>query len=152
LHPLTGELYDAEHGPRGGDELNLVLKGRNYGWPVITYGMNYDGTPITDLTAKEGMEQPVTHWTPSLAVCAIDFYVGDEFPGWRHDLFLSSLAAEELRRLELEDGKVVHQEVLFKGIGRVRDVVVGPDGYVYVSLEPGRIARLAPAVGKVETR
>jgi glucose/arabinose dehydrogenase len=151
-HPVTGDLYDAEHGPRGGDELNLVLKGRNYGWPVITYGMNYDGTPITDLTAKEGMEQPVVHWTPSLAVCAIDFYVGDRFPGWRHDLLLSTLAAEELRRLELKDGRVVHQEVLFKGIGRVRDVVAGPDGYVYVSLEPGRVARLVPAVGAVETR
>jgi glucose/arabinose dehydrogenase len=151
-HPLTGELYDAEHGPRGGDELNLVQQGRNYGWPVITYGMNYDGTPITSLTAKEGLEQPVTHWTPSLAVCAIDFYVGDRFPGWRHDLFLSSLAAEELLRLEIEDGEVVHQEVLFKGIGRVRDVVSGPDGYLYVSLEPGRIARLVPAVGAVETR
>ena len=97
-------------------------------------------------------EQPVTHWTPSLAVCAIDFYVGDRFPGWRHDLFVSSLAAEELVRLEIESGKVVHQEVLFKGIGRVRDVVTGPDGYVYVSLEPGRIARLAPAVGAVQTR
>jgi glucose/arabinose dehydrogenase len=151
-HPLTGELYDAEHGPRGGDELNLVRKGCNYGWPVITYGMNYDGTPITSLTAKEGLEQPLTHWTPSLAVCAIDFYVGDRFPGWRHDLFLSSLAAEELLRLEIEGGEVVHQEVLFKGIGRVRDVVVGPDGYLYVSLEPGRIARLVPAVGAVETR
>jgi glucose/arabinose dehydrogenase len=151
-HPVTGDLYDAEHGPRGGDELNLVLPGRNYGWPVITYGMNYDGTPITDLTAKEGMEQPVVHWTPSLAVCAIDFYVGDRFPGWRHDLFLSSLAAEELVRIEIEDRKVVHQEVLFKGIGRVRDVVSGPDGYLYVSLEPGRIARLVPAVGPVETR
>jgi len=151
-HPLTGELYDAEHGPRGGDELNLVRRGRNYGWPVITYGMNYDGTPITNLTAKEGMEQPVVHWTPSLAVCAIDFYVGDRFPGWTHDLFVSSLAAEELLRLELADGKVVHQEVLFKGIGRVRDVVVDPDGYVYVSLEPGRVARLVPAVGAAETR
>ena len=150
-HPLGGDLYDAEHGPRGGDELNLVERGRNYGWPVITYGMNYDGTPITNLTAKEGMEQPVTHWTPSLAVCAIDFYVGDRFPGWRHDLFLSSLAAEELVRLEIQDRKVVHQEVLFKGIGRVRDVVSGPDGYLYVSLEPGRIARIVPAVGRIET-
>jgi glucose/arabinose dehydrogenase len=151
-HPLTGDLYDAEHGPRGGDELNLVLPGRNYGWPVITHGMNYDGTPITNLTAQEGMEQPVVHWTPSLAVCAIDFYVGDAFPGWRHDLFLSSLAAEELVRLEIEDRRVVHQEVLFKSIGRVRDVVSGPDGFLYVSLEPGRIARLVPAVGAVETR
>jgi glucose/arabinose dehydrogenase len=98
------------------------------------------------------MEQPVVHWTPSLAVCAIDFYVGDQFPGWRNDLFLSSLAAQELRRLEIEDREVVHQEVLFKDVGRVRDVVSGPDGYIYVSLEPGRVARLVPEKGAVETR
>ena len=145
-HPATGELYDAEHGPRGGDELNLVLPGRNYGWPVITHGMNYDGSPITSLTAKEGMEQPVVHWTPSIAVCAIDFYVGDRFPGWRNDLLVSSLAAQELRRLVLAGGKVTKQEVLFKGIGRVRDVVVGPDGLVYVAFnDPDRVARLVPA-------
>ncbi len=143
--PVTGELYDAEHGPRGGDELNLVLPGRNYGWPVITYGMNYDGTPITDLTAKEGMQQPVLHWTPSLGVCAIDFYVGDRFPAWKNDLLVSSLAAQDLRRLRIEGGQVTKQEVLFKGIGRIRDVVVGPDGLVYVAFNnPGRIARLVP--------
>jgi len=145
-HPVTGELFDAEHGPRGGDELNLVLPGRNYGWPVITYGMNYDGSPMTALTAKEGLEQPVVHWTPSIAVCAIDFYTGGRFPRWRSDLLVSSLAAEELRRLVIEGGKVVKQEVLFKGIGRVRDVVVGPDGLVYVALNsPDRVARLVPA-------
>jgi glucose/arabinose dehydrogenase len=144
-HPATGELWDAEHGPRGGDELNLVKPGRNYGWPVITYGMNYDGTPIADLTTKEGMEQPVLHWTPSIAVCAIDFYVGDRFPRWKNDLLVSSLAAEELRRLRIDGGRVAKQEVLFKGIGRVRDVVVGPDGLVYVALNlPDRIARLVP--------
>jgi glucose/arabinose dehydrogenase len=143
---VTGELFDAEHGPRGGDELNLVLPGRNYGWPVITYGMNYDGSPMTALTAKEGLEQPVVHWTPSIAVCAIDFYTGGRFPRWRSDLLVSSLAAEELRRLVIEGGKVVKQEVLFKGIGRVRDVVVGPDGLVYVALNsPDRVARLVPA-------
>lgn len=152
LHPVSGDLYDVEHGPRGGDELNLVRRGLNYGWPIITYGMNYDGTPITNLTAKEGLEQPVVHWTPSLAVCAMDFYIGDRFPGWRHNIFVSSLAAEELRRLELKDGAVVHQEIVFKSIGRIRDVVSGPDGYLYVSLEPGRIARLVPDVGAVETR
>ena len=151
-HPVSGDLYDVEHGPRGGDELNLVRRGLNYGWPIITYGMNYDGTPITNLTAKEGLEQPVVHWTPSLAVCAMDFYIGDRFPGWRHNIFVSSLAAEELRRLELKDGAVVHQEIVFKSIGRIRDVVSGPDGYLYVSLEPGRIARLVPDVGAVETR
>jgi glucose/arabinose dehydrogenase len=145
-HPETGALYDAEHGPRGGDELNLVLAGRNYGWPVITYGMNYDGSPITDLTAKEGMEQPVVYWVPSIAVCAIDFYTGDRFPRWRNHLLLSSLAAEELRRLVVEGDRVTKQEVLFKGIGRVRDVVSGPDGHVYVAFNgPDRVARLVPA-------
>jgi glucose/arabinose dehydrogenase len=145
-HPVTGALYDAEHGPRGGDELNRVLPGRNYGWPVITYGMNYDGSPITDLTAKEGMEQPVVYWVPSIAVCAIDFYVGDRFPRWKNNLIVSSLAAEELRRLVVDGGRVAKQEVLFKGIGRVRDVVSGPDGYVYVALNgPDRVARLVPA-------
>jgi len=144
-HPVTGELYDAEHGPRGGDEINHVRVGRNYGWPIITYGMNYDGTPMTDLTAKEGLEQPVTYWTPSIAVCAIDFYVGDRFPRWKNDLLVSSLAAEDLRRLRIDGDRLVKQEVLFKGIGRLRDVVVGPDGLVYVAFNvPDRIARLVP--------
>ena len=144
FHPATGELYDAEHGPRGGDELNLVLPGRNYGWPVITYGMEYSGRAITDLTAKPGMEQPVTYWTPSLAVCGINFYAGDKFPKWKNHLFVTSLAAEELRRLELKDGKVVAQEVLFKNLGRIRHVIGGPDGALYVLLRD-RIVRLVPA-------
>ena len=144
-HPATGVLYDAEHGPRGGDELNRVEKGRNYGWPVITYGMNYDGTPMTDQTAAPGMEQPVTYWVPSIAVSSIAFYSGDRFPKWKHQLFLGALAQEELRRLVLDNGQVTHQEVLFKGVGRVRDVVAGPDGYIYVSFDGGRVARLVPA-------
>jgi len=149
--PATGLLYDAEHGPRGGDELNLVQKGRNYGWPVITYGMNYDGTPMTDLTAKEGMEQPVNYWVPSIAVSSIAFYKGTTFPKWDGQLFLGALAQEELRRLVLADGKVTHQEVLFKNVGRVRDVVSGPDGYIYVTFDGGRVARLVPAPGEPST-
>lgn len=146
LHPDTGELWAVEHGPRGGDELNRIEKGRNYGWPVITYGMNYDGTPITSLTEKEGMEQPVHHWTPSIAVCALEFYRGDRFPKWKHHLFVTALAHEELRRLVVRDGKLVDQEVLFKGIGRVRDVTNGPDGLLYVVLnKPDKIVRLEPA-------
>ena len=145
-HPVTGELWDVEHGPRGGDELNHVERGRNYGWPVITYGMNYDGTPMADLTEKEGMEQPVLYWLPSIAVCAADFYAGSRFPRWKNDLLVSSLASEDLRRLRIENGKVTKQEVLFKGIGRVRDVVAAPDGFVYLALNtPDRIVRLVPA-------
>lgn len=146
-HPVSGALYDAEHGPRGGDELNLVQKGRNYGWPVITYGMNYDGTPMTDKTAQEGMEQPVVYWVPSIAVSSVAFYTGDRFPGWKHQLFVGALAQEELRRVVLENGTVSHQEVLFKGVGRVRDVVNGPDGLLYVSFDSGRVARLVPVAG-----
>jgi glucose/arabinose dehydrogenase len=145
-HPVTGELWSSEHGPRGGDELNRIEPGRNYGWPVITYGMNYDGTPITDKTEQDGMEQPVMQWTPSIAVCAIVFYTGDRFPGWKTDLFVTALGGQALRRLVIEGKRVVHEEVLFKGLGRVRDVVNGPDGTLYVVLnDPGRIVRMVPA-------
>jgi glucose/arabinose dehydrogenase len=145
FHPITGDLWETEHGPRGGDELNLIEKGKNYGWPVITYGMNYDGSPITSLTHKEGMEQPVLHWTPSIAVCGIGFYRGDKFPKWKNHLFVTSLAREELRRLEIVDRKVVHQEIVFKGIGRIRSVVTGPDGCLYLAMNaPDRIIRLEP--------
>ncbi len=147
-HPVTGDLWEVEHGPRGGDELNVIQPGSNYGWPVITYGMNYDGTPMTDRTAQDGMEQPITHWTPSIAVSSIDFYVGDAFPKWSGNLLVGSLAAQELRRLEIEGTRVTREEVLFKGVGRIRDVVVGPDGFVYLAMhEPDRIARLVPADG-----
>jgi len=144
LHPGTGQLFSAEHGPRGGDELNLILRGRNYGWPVITFGMNYNGTAMTDITAKEGMEQPVTYWTPSIAVCGINFYDGRLFSKWRNNLFVASLAAQELRRLDIRNGRVVEEEVLFKDLGRIRHVIGGPDGAIYVLL-PKRIARLTPS-------
>ncbi len=149
INPGTGELYDVEHGPRGGDELNLVLPGRNYGWPVITYGMDYPGTPMpgSEGTAKEGMEQSVTYWLPSIAPCGASFYSGDLFPQWKNSLFVASLAAKELRRLEINGNKLVSQEVVFKGetdSNRIRHVIGGPDGAVYVLLRE-RIARLTPA-------
>ena len=146
-HPETGEVWETEHGPRGGDELNLILPGRNYGWPIITFGMDYNGTPVTGgLTAKEGMEQPVTFWTPSIAVCGIDFYAGGKFPRWKNNLFVTGLASQEFRRLVLEGHAVKEQEVLFKNIGRVRDVANAPDGFVYVILnKPDQIVRLEPA-------
>ncbi|HEV3485310.1 MAG TPA: PQQ-dependent sugar dehydrogenase, partial [Vicinamibacterales bacterium] len=146
-HPVTGALYDVEHGPRGGDELNLVEKGKNYGWPVITYGMNYDGTPMTDRTSSPGMEQPLTYWVPSIAVSSIAFYSGDKFPQWKNNLLLGSLAAQELRRLEV-NGTSIKQEVLFKNVGRLRDLIVGGDGAIYIAFnQPDRIARLVPATG-----
>ena len=145
FHPVTGELWESEHGPRGGDELNVIAPGRNYGWPVVTYGINYDGTPISDKTEQEGMESPVVQWTPSLAVCGMAFYTGDRFAGWKNDLFLGGLVGQQLRRLVIEGHKVVHQEVLFRKLGRVRSVVNGPDGYLYVALNmPGRIVKLVP--------
>jgi glucose/arabinose dehydrogenase len=145
--PRTGRLWETEHGPRGGDELNIIERGANYGWPVITHGMNYNGTPITPDTAKPGMAQPVVHWTPSIAVCGIDFYTGDAFPQWKHNLLVTALQQQELRRLVIgPDNQVTHQEVLLKDFGRVRDVQTGPDGAIYLALnQPDRIVRLVPA-------
>lgn len=144
--PRTGLLWETEHGPRGGDELNVLRRGANYGWPVITHGMNYNGTPVTALTALDGMEAPVVHWTPSLAVCGIDFYTGERFPRWRGHLFVAALAQQEVRRIVIEDGRVAAQEVIFKDLGRVRDVANGPDGALYLALnQPDRIVRLVPA-------
>jgi len=144
-HPETGLIYESEHGPRGGDEINLIERGRNYGWPVITYGMNYNGKPITEKTAAPGMEQPLHYWTPSIAVCGIDFYEGDQFPNWKNNLFAGGLASQELHRLVIEDSKVVRTEIILKDEGRVRDVATGPDGFLYVVLNgPDVIARLVP--------
>ncbi len=145
FHPVTGELWASEHGPRGGDEINLIEPGKNYGWPTITYGMNYNGTPITDRTEAPGMEQPKHHWTPSIAVCGIDFYEGSVFPEWRNQLFVGGLRSNQLHRLEIENGAVISDTIILKGEGEVRDVASGPDGYLYLVLDgPGRIARLVP--------
>ena len=147
--PRTGELWASEHGPRGGDELNLIVRGRNYGWPVITDGMDYDGTAISTISAREGMEQPVVAWTPTIAPAAIAFYDAGHFPGWKGSLLITTLSGQHLRRLETDGRRVTHQEVLFRGLGRVRDVAVGPDGHLYLALNaPGRIARLVPAVAR----
>ena len=145
MDPRDGSLYDTEHGPRGGDELNLILPGRNYGWPVVTYGMNYDGTPMVAETEKEGIERPLAYWVPSIAVCGLDFYAGHKFPKWKNDLLAGALAQQEVRRIRIANRKVVEQEVILKNIGRVRDVAAGPDGLVYVVLnQPDRIVRLLP--------
>ncbi len=146
LRPGTGGIWSTEHGPRGGDELNRIERGANYGWPVISHGMNYDGTPFTGETRRPGMESPVLDWTPSIAVCGLDFYEGAAFPKWDGDLFAGALKFQEVRRIRLRDGAVAEEEIILKGLGRVRDVAAGPDGYLYVLLNrPGRVIRLLPA-------
>lgn len=147
--PRDGALWETEHGPRGGDELNRIERGKNYGWPIVTRGMNYDGTPISDRKEAPGMESPVIDWTPSIAASQLEFYSGDRFPRWKHQLFAGSLATQKLLRLVVDNGRVTHTEEVFKNLGRVRDIKTGPDGFLYVALEaigkPGRIARLVPA-------
>lgn len=134
IHPLSGELWESEHGPRGGDEINLIEKGKNYGWPSITYGMNYNGTPITSRTEQQGMEQPKLYWVPSIAVSGIDFYAGKRFPKWNHNLLVASLKSEELHRLTIKNNQVVNDEILFKNLGRLRDIAVSDSGRVFVTL------------------
>jgi glucose/arabinose dehydrogenase len=148
IHPQSGVPWLHEHGARGGDEVNVVRPGVNYGWPVITYGIDYSGAPIGEGTHKEGMAQPIHYWVPSIAPSGMAFYDGDAFPEWRGDLFVGALKSELLVRLELDGERVVAEERLLEGtIGRIRDVEVGPDGYLYLLTdEPdGGLYRLEPA-------
>jgi glucose/arabinose dehydrogenase len=148
LHPETGKLWTVEHGPGGGDEVNIPLPGRNYGWPVIGHGRHYDGRPIGIGTHREGMEQPVYFWNPAIAPSGIDFYTGDKFPGWRGNLLIAVLRQQMLVRLELKGEKVVREERMLRDIGdRLRHVRQGPDGYIYLLTDEsdGRILRLEPA-------
>ncbi len=145
VHPVSGTIWETEHGPKGGDELNTIRVGCNYGWPVITYGINYNGTPITDKTSMPGMEQPVIHWTPSIAVCGINVYTGHLMPEWRNHLVVTALKFQEVRIVKIEDDKVTDQEVILKNAGRVRDACTGPDGALYAVMNgPDRIIRIAP--------
>ncbi|MBO3707415.1 MAG: PQQ-dependent sugar dehydrogenase [Candidatus Accumulibacter sp.] len=148
LHPDSGELWTHEHGPQGGDEINLIRAGSNYGWPVITYGRNYgSGTPIGEGTARPGIEPPLHQWTPSIAPSGMAFYTGERFPHWRGNLFVGALRDQMLLRLQLDGARVVHQEPLLKNtIGRIRDVRAGPDGFIYVLTDSPRgvVARLEP--------
>jgi glucose/arabinose dehydrogenase len=146
MHPLTGDIWTHEHGPKGGDEVNIIEKGQNYGWPVISYGINYSGTKFTDITEKEGMLQPVTYYVPSIAPCGMAFVTSDKYPGWENNLLIGSLRFKYLERCVVENDEIVEQERLLEGIGRVRNVKVGPDGYIYVAVEePGKILKLIPA-------
>lgn len=149
LHPDTGALWTHEHGPQGGDEVNVIRPGVNYGWPVITYGRNYvTGTRIGIGSAKAGMAQPLWYWVPSIAPSGMAFYTGDRFPRWRGNLLVGALRGQLLVRLILDGERVVREERLLEGrLGRIRDVRVGPDGLIYLLTDEvrGRLVRLEPA-------
>jgi glucose/arabinose dehydrogenase len=144
IHPETGVLWEHEHGPRGGDEINLPEKGKNYGWPIITYGINYIGTTITDQTQAPGMEQPIYYWKPSIAPSGMTFLTSDIYPEWKGNLFVGSLVFEYLERLVIENNKVIYREKILDGIGRVRNVKQGPDGYLYLGVEGKGIIKILP--------
>ena len=151
IHPVTGELWSNEHGPQGGDELNLIQSGANYGWPVIGYGVNYrSGTAIHEGTSREGMQSPVHIWVPSIGTSGLLIYTGDRFPEWQGDIFIGGLVGQQLARLEMDGARVVHEETLLRNMGRIRDVRQGPDGYIYLAIDdrsaaPTAIVRLEPA-------
>jgi len=145
MHPETGVIWSHEHGPRGGDEINIIQESKNYGWPVVSYGINYNGTTFTEKTQQEGMEDPVMYWLPSIGVCGMSFVKSDLYPGWKNNLLSGSLRFKYLERAVIEGDKVVHTEKLLPNIGRLRTVEVGPDGYIYVAVEdPGYVFRLLP--------
>lgn len=148
IHPVTGKLWIDDHGPKGGDEINIPEKGKNYGWPVIGFGVDYSGAILHKSSSKEGMEQPIYHWTPSIAPSGMAFYTADAFPNWRGNLFIGALALTHLSRLELDGEKVVKEERLLGDLkARIRDVRQGPDGFLYLLTDAhdGKLLRLVPA-------
>ena len=148
LNPATGELWTVEHGARGGDEVNIPQKGKNYGWPIISYGVDYSGAKIGEGTRKAGLEQPVYYWDPSIAPSGMAFYTGDKFPAWRGSILVGALAGKLVARLETSGNKVTGEERMLQNLGeRIRDVRQGPDGFVYLLTDSaqGRILRMKPA-------
>jgi glucose/arabinose dehydrogenase len=148
INPATGRLWTHEHGARGGDEINIPEAGKNYGWPIITYGRDYTMLSIGEGTAKPGLEQPIYYWDPSIAPSGMAFYTGDVFPAWRGDLFVGALAEQLLVRLKIDGSKITHEERLLGELGeRIRDVRQGPDGRLWLLTDSpeGRVLRLEPA-------
>lgn len=146
-HPETGEIWTHEHGPRGGDEVNLIEKGLNYGWPIISYGINYSGTEFAEDTARAGMEQPEWHWDPSIAPSGMAFVTGDRYPEWQGHLLVGSLKFSYIVLCKMDGNAITGEEILFDGIGRVRSIEMGPDGYIYVGTEGSGIVRIEPKKG-----
>lgn len=150
IHPVTGELWEQEHGPRGGDEINLIKKGKNYGWPVITYGREYWGPEIGQGNQKEGMEQPIKYYVPSIAPSGLLIYSGKKFKKWKGHFFSGALVLRHLNRLEIVNKKAIKEERLLSDLeSRVRHVIEGPKGFIYVSVDQGKILKLKPAFAEV---
>ena len=143
--PDVDQIWEHEHGPRGGDEVNIIEKGKNYGWPVISYGINYNGTTFTDISAKEGMVQPQIYYLPSIAPCGMTYVTSSKYPGWNGDVLVGSLRFNYIDRLDISDNKIANQEKELINIGRLRNVFEAPDGYIYVGIEnPGTVYRVTP--------
>ena len=139
VHPETGAVWSTEHGPQGGDEFNLILAGNNYGWPVVGYGVNYgSGLAIHEGTRRDGMESPKHFWVPSIATSGLMYYTGDKFPDWQGSVFVGGLAGEQIARLTMDGERITGEETLFQGMGRIRDIRQGLDGYIYVAIEDSR--------------
>ncbi|MFV1987711.1 MAG: PQQ-dependent sugar dehydrogenase [Gemmatimonadota bacterium] len=148
----AGNLWETEHGPQGGDELNLIRPARNYGWPIIGFGVQYGGRQIHETTERVGMEQPVHYWVPSIATSGLLIYTGDQFPRWRGSAFVGGLAGAQIARITLDGQQATGEETLLTGLGRIRDIRQGPDGYIYVAIDSGNdsptsVVRLEPVPG-----
>lgn len=145
IHPESKVIWEHEHGPKGGDELNKIEPGTNYGWPVISYGINYDGTTFTDKTEQEEMAQPINYWVPSIAPSGMAVVSGSQYPEWEGDILTGSLRFKYISRISIENDAVVEKEMIFRDIGRVRSIEMGADGFLYVGVEdPGRILKVVP--------
>lgn len=144
LNPATGIVWAHEHGPRGGDEINIIEPGNNYGWPVISYGINYSGTEFAEDTARAGMEQPLLYWDPSIAPSGMEFISSDKYPGWEGDLLIGSLKFSYIAYLDVEDNQIVNETKLVEGTTRIRAIEQGPDGYIYFTSEGNGLYRLIP--------
>ena len=147
LNPMTGKMWAHEHGPKGGDEINILEAGKNYGWPLVSYGINYDGSKVSDKQNDKGLTPPLAQWTPSIAPSGMTFYTGRAFPGWKNDLFVGALAGTQLRRIRVDGNDTHEQEILLQDRGdRIRDVRTGPDGLLYLLTDDseGKILRLEP--------
>jgi glucose/arabinose dehydrogenase len=144
MHPETGEIWIHEHGPRGGDEVNKIEKGANYGWPILSFGINYSGSEFAEDTARAGMNQPEWYWDPSIAPSGMAFVTGDKYPDWQGNLLVGSLKFQYIVLCEIEDDTITGQQILFEDIGRVRNIKQGPDGYIYVATEGNGILKIVP--------